>query len=182
MDIYEALEGLPPGPRSPGVGASVLQVKGALCVVCSVQCAECSVQCVVCSVLCAVCSVLCAVYSALCCELQVHSVVYSSGNLLFSAVTIFSLKYAVYYIYDHCTMQLQGEDRMLQQAIEASMSSARGGLIVPSEHSEEEEDEEDELALALRLSQEQERQRQEQAAREEEEVLRQVMELSLKEQ
>ena len=77
---------------------------------------------------------------------------------------------------------MQGEDRMLQQAIEASMSSARGGLIVPSEHSEEEEDEEDELALALRLSQEQERLRQEQAAREEEEVLRQVMELSLKEQ
>lgn len=101
VDIYEALEGLPPGPRSPGVGASVLQ----------------------------------------------------------------------------------GEDRMLQQAIEASMSEARGGgLIVPSEHSEEEEEEEDELALALRLSQEQERERQAQAAREEEEVLRQVMELSLKEQ
>jgi len=76
---------------------------------------------------------------------------------------------------------LQGEDRMLQQAIEASMSEARaGGLVLPVE--EEEEEEEDDLAIALRLSQEQEREREERAAREEEEVLRQVMELSLKEQ
>jgi len=103
VDIYEALEGLPPGPRVLGVGGSTL---------------------------------------------------------------------------------LQGEDRMLQQAIEASMTEARaGGLVLPMEEEEEEEDEEeDELALALRLSQEQERERQERAAMEEEEVLRQVMELSLKEQ
>lgn len=100
VDIYEALEGLPPGPRTGGVGQSLLQ----------------------------------------------------------------------------------GEDRMLQQAIEASMTEARdGGLTLPMEDNEEEEDEDD-LAVALRLSQEQERERQERAAREEEEMIRQVMELSLKEQ
>ena len=40
---------------------------------------------------------------------------------------------------------------------------------------------EDDLSLALRLSQEQESERQERMRREEEEILRQVLELSLKE-
>ena len=84
---------------------------------------------------------------------------------------------------------LDAEDRLLQQAIAASMQEGRPNMDLPLEQEEEEEGglegqlgREDELALALRLSQEQERERQEQAAREEEEVLRQVMELSLREQ
>lgn len=84
---------------------------------------------------------------------------------------------------------LEAEDRLLQQAIAASMQEGRPGVDLPLEQEEDEEGglegqrgREDELALALRLSQEQERERQEQAAREEEEVLRQVMELSLREQ
>jgi len=86
---------------------------------------------------------------------------------------------------------LEAEDRLLQQAIAASMQEGRpgGNIDLPLEQEEDEEGglegqrgREDELALALRLSQEQERERQEQAAREEEEVLRQVMELSLREQ
>jgi len=86
---------------------------------------------------------------------------------------------------------LEAEDRLLQQAIAASMQEGRpgGNIDLPLEQEEDGEGgldgqrgREDELALALRLSQEQERERQEQAAREEEEVLRQVMELSLREQ
>ena len=83
---------------------------------------------------------------------------------------------------------LEAEDRLLQQAIAASMQEGRpGGNMdhLPLEQEEEgglDGQREDELTLALRLSQEQERERQEQAAREEEEVLRQVMELSLREQ
>ena len=86
---------------------------------------------------------------------------------------------------------LEAEDRLLQQAIAASMQEGRpgGNMGFPLEQEGEEEGgleeqtrREDELSLALRLSQEQERERQEQAAREEEEVLRQVMELSLREQ
>ena len=84
---------------------------------------------------------------------------------------------------------LEAEDRLLQQAIAASMQEGRPGVDLPLQQEEDEEGglegqrgREDELALALRLSQEQERERQEQAAREEEEVLRQVMELSLREQ
>ena len=86
---------------------------------------------------------------------------------------------------------LEAEDRLLQQAIAASMQEGRpgGNIDLPLEQEEHGEGgldgqrgREDELALALRLSQEQERERQEQAAREEEEVLRQVMELSLREQ
>jgi len=83
---------------------------------------------------------------------------------------------------------LAGEDRLLQQAIEASMVDARlggGGRVIAledQEEVEEEEEEESDLALALRLSQEQEREMEDQRSREEEEVLRQVMELSLKEQ
>jgi len=75
-----------------------------------------------------------------------------------------------------------GEDRMLQQAIEASMLEARGqvgdsdgwGEVVVDRR-------EDELAVALRISQEQEAERQERIRKEEEEMIRQVMELSLKE-
>ena len=84
---------------------------------------------------------------------------------------------------------LETEDRLLQQAIAASMqeSGPFGSRDLALEQEQEEEGDqqrvrEDELALALRLSQEQEMERQEQAAREEEEVLRQVMELSLREQ
>ena len=84
---------------------------------------------------------------------------------------------------------LEAEDRLLQQAIAASMQESRpaGNVDLPLEQEDEDEGQldgqrEDELALALRLSQEQEMERQEQAAREEEEVLRQVMELSLREQ
>ena len=82
---------------------------------------------------------------------------------------------------------LEAEDRLLQQAIAASMQEGRPGGNMDHLPLEQEEEEvggqrEDELTLALRLSQEQERERQEQAAREEEEVLRQVMELSLREQ
>jgi len=70
---------------------------------------------------------------------------------------------------------LQGEDRLLQQAIAASLALdgsevVEGGELVP---------EEDELTRALRLSQEQERERQEQMVKEEEEMLRKAMELSL---
>jgi len=84
---------------------------------------------------------------------------------------------------------LEAEDRLLQQAIAASMqeSGPPGSRDLALDQEQEEEGDqqrvrEDELALALRLSQEQEMERQEQAAREEEEVLRQVMELSLREQ
>merc|ERR1719234_1840007 len=76
---------------------------------------------------------------------------------------------------------LEAEDRLLQQAIAASMQEGRPEHL-PLEQEEEEGQQEDELTLALRLSQDQERERQEQAMREEEEVLRQVMELSLREQ
>merc|ERR1712192_57364 len=84
---------------------------------------------------------------------------------------------------------LEAEDRLLQQAIAASMQEGRPEHLPLKQEEEEEEEEgglegqqEDELTLALRLSQDQERERQEQAMREEEEVLRQVMELSLREQ
>jgi len=84
---------------------------------------------------------------------------------------------------------LEAEDRLLQQAIAASMQEGRSEHLPLEQEQEEEEEEgglegqqEDELTLALRLSQDQERERQEQAIREEEEVLRQVMELSLREQ
>jgi len=77
-------------------------------------------------------------------------------------------------------VNFQGEDRMLQQAIEASMKETSGGhqereavLVDPVG--------EDELAVALRISQEQEMERQERIRKEEEEMIRQVMELSLKE-
>ena len=79
---------------------------------------------------------------------------------------------------------LEAEDRLLQQAIAASMQEGRPDLPLEQEEVEDglEGQQEDELTLALRLSQDQERERQEQAMREEEEVLRQVMELSLREQ
>jgi len=77
-------------------------------------------------------------------------------------------------------VNFQGEDRMLQQAIEASMKDTSGSqqeraavIVDPVV--------EDELAVALRISQEQEVERQERMRREEEEMIRQVMELSLKE-
>jgi len=80
-------------------------------------------------------------------------------------------------------VNFQGEDRMLQQAIEASMSEIRGQELRASEMvlANREVDGEDELAVALRISQEQELERQEVIRKEEEEMLRQVMELSLKE-
>merc|ERR1719318_889490 len=85
-----------------------------------------------------------------------------------------------------------GEDRMLQQAIEASMLEARGQVGGSDDRREvtvdrdaavdrREADGEDELAVALRLSQEQEVERQERIRKEEEEMIRQVMELSLRE-
>ena len=82
---------------------------------------------------------------------------------------------------------LEAEDRLLQQAIAASMQESgppgsRDLALEQEEEGDQQRVREDELALALRLSQEQEMERQEQAAREEEEVLRQVMELSLREQ
>ena len=81
-------------------------------------------------------------------------------------------------------VNFQGEDRMLQQAIEASMSEARGPEVGTREvvlGQRGEAEGEDELAVALRISQEQEMERQERIRKEEEEMLRQVMELSLKE-
>jgi hypothetical protein len=75
----------------------------------------------------------------------------------------------------------QGEDRQLQQAIQASMEEARAGGGLPAEGGGQPEPESD-LEVALRLSQEQEREREARAAAEEEEVLRQVMALSLQEQ
>jgi len=81
-------------------------------------------------------------------------------------------------------VNFQGEDRMLQQAIEASMSEVRGQEVGVREGVVEERGEpegEDELAVALRISQEQEMARQERIRKEEEEMIRQVMELSLKE-
>merc|ERR1712130_906607 len=77
-------------------------------------------------------------------------------------------------------VNFQGEDRMLQQAIEASMKEVSGRLeereaVVVDPVGE------DELAVALRISQEQEAERQERIQKEEEEMSRQVMELSLKE-
>ena len=81
-------------------------------------------------------------------------------------------------------VNFQGEDRMLQQAIEASMSEVRGQEVGVREVVVEERGEpegEDELAVALRISQEQEMARQERIRKEEEEMIRQVMELSLKE-
>jgi len=77
-------------------------------------------------------------------------------------------------------VNFQGEDRMLQQAIEASMKEVSGRLeereaVVVDPVGE------DELAVALRISQEQEAERQERIRKEEEEMIRQVMELSLKE-
>jgi len=82
---------------------------------------------------------------------------------------------------------LEAEDRLLQQAIAASMQESgppgsRDLALEQEQEGDQQRVREDELALALRLSQEQEMERQEQAAREEEEVLRQVMELSLREQ
>jgi len=77
-------------------------------------------------------------------------------------------------------VNFQGEDRMLQQAIEASMKDTSGcqqereSVVVDPVV-------EDELAVALRISQEQEVARQERMRKEEEEMIRQVMELSLKE-
>ena len=80
-------------------------------------------------------------------------------------------------------VQLSGEaeDRLLQEG------RPGGQIDLPLEQEEEGEGvwegqrgREDELALALSLSQEQERERQEQAAREEE-LVRHVMELSLRE-
>ena len=65
---------------------------------------------------------------------------------------------------------------------ESGPPGSRDLALEPEEEGGQQRVREDELALALRLSQEQEMERQEQAAREEEEVLRQVMELSLREQ
>ena len=92
-------------------------------------------------------------------------------------------------------LPLEGEDRLLQQvrpslrcltvllqAIALSMEQARGQGVGQEQEVEQEVEQEDELAIALRLSQEQERRRLDQEAQEEEEVLRQVLELSLKEQ
>merc|ERR1719309_927630 len=85
----------------------------------------------------------------------------------------------------HSRVNFQGEDRILQQAIEASMQEARKQQFCSGEVTNanrgEADGEEDELAVALRISQEQETERQERIRKEEEEMLRQVMELSLKE-
>jgi len=85
----------------------------------------------------------------------------------------------------HSRVNFQGEDRILQQAIEASMQEARKQQFCSGEVTNanrgEANGEEDELAVALRISQEQETERQERIRKEEEEMLRQVMELSLKE-
>eukprot|EP00092_Neocalanus_flemingeri_P060146 GFUD01072052.1.p1 GENE.GFUD01072052.1~~GFUD01072052.1.p1 ORF type:complete len:597 (-),score=183.28 GFUD01072052.1:517-2307(-) len=81
-------------------------------------------------------------------------------------------------------VNFQGEDRMLQQAIEASMSEVRGQEVGVREvvlGEREEPEGEDELAVALRISQEQEAERQDRIRKEEEEMIRQVMELSLRE-
>jgi len=77
-------------------------------------------------------------------------------------------------------VNFQGEDRMLQQAIEASMKDT-SGCQQERETAVVDPVVEDELAVALRISQEQEVARQERMRKEEEEMIRQVMELSLKE-
>jgi len=77
-------------------------------------------------------------------------------------------------------VNFQGEDRMLQQAIEASMKDT-SGCQQERETVVVDPVVEDELAVALRISQEQEVERQERMRKEEEEMIRQVMELSLKE-
>jgi len=84
----------------------------------------------------------------------------------------------------HSRVNFQGEDRLLQQAIEASMSDMNGSQ--PKDAEEQVQNDqvapaEDELSMALRLSQQQELERQERMRKEEEEIMRQVLELSLKE-
>jgi len=76
---------------------------------------------------------------------------------------------------------LNGEDRLLQQAIAASLSLEGPGGGVEEERGEPEgqEMEEDDLTKAMRLSQEQERERQERVMKDEEEMIRKVMELSM---
>jgi len=84
-----------------------------------------------------------------------------------------------------------GEDRLLQQAIEASMMDSNINGVNPPVSNTGTEDEqedggqraavEDDLTVALRLSQQQEMERQERMRLEEEEIMRQVLELSLKE-
>jgi len=84
----------------------------------------------------------------------------------------------------HSRVNFQGEDRLLQQAIEASMSDMNGGQHDETEdrvQNEQVAPAEDELSMALRLSQQQELERQERMRKEEEEIMRQVLELSLKE-
>ena len=77
---------------------------------------------------------------------------------------------------------LEGEDRLLQAAIERSMADSRAGEVERETLPQQaEEEEEDELAVALRLSKEQERERQERVRQEEEELLQQVLQLSLQE-
>jgi len=78
----------------------------------------------------------------------------------------------------HSRVNFQGEDRLLQQAIEASMSDGTGRE--PDTDSEI-SPQEDDLTVALRLSQEQESSRQRREREEEEEIMRKVLELSLRE-
>jgi len=79
---------------------------------------------------------------------------------------------------------LNREERLLQEAIEASMLETTGNqnrdqeVVSPSQVDAFVDDD---LALALRLSEEQERLRQEQMRKEEEEMLAKVLELSLQE-
>jgi len=77
-------------------------------------------------------------------------------------------------------VNFQGEDRLLQQAIEASMSE-KTGRGQEAETNCDSATEEDDLTVALRLSQEQESSRQRREREEEEEIMRKVLELSLRE-
>jgi len=87
----------------------------------------------------------------------------------------------------HSRVNFQGEDRLLQQAIEASMQDLHPN---PSQQQQTESETingqpepavEDDLSLALRLSLETESERQDRLRNEEEEMLRQVLEQSLME-
>jgi len=87
------------------------------------------------------------------------------------------------------SLQVAREERLLQQAIEASMSDMNGESPRPSEASPEVAEshqqpppDQDELGLALRMSQETEAARLERLRKEEEEILAQVLALSLQEQ
>jgi len=87
------------------------------------------------------------------------------------------------------SLQVAREERLLQQAIEASMSDMNGESPRPSEASpapevveSQQPPDQDELGLALRMSQETEAARQERLRKEEEEILAQVLALSLQEQ